>query len=299
MKAMVRNTVMVVGLLVSTAIPAMAQAPVMAQAPSRVAVSATAPIFVQPDARLIPLRTAAVGTMLNVQTVDGDWYRVEFQDPQFGRRVGYIEKRFVTARSEAMDLTIPEAPQTSVAPRFEAQPQTYRPSAGQALRIPSFETSAGWAVQRVGGEIGTLGWSLNLTKNVNQWFSTATEVSGQYGFESADTYFGEVKADAQDHTFLAGPKFVGRLANGRVTPYGQFVGGLLLARAHVNVFDGYLDNSETNLYPAIQPGGGIEVALTDRIGVRMAVDARIAFGEGGHVTAWRFTPGVVIRTGQQ
>jgi hypothetical protein len=270
--------------------------------PARVVVNENAPVFVQPDASVQPLRVAKAGSALNViaSDVNSGWYRVEFQDPQFGRRVGYVEKRFVTAMlPESMDLTIPEVPQTSLAPRFEAQPQTYRPSAGQALRIPSFETSAGWAIQRVGGETETLGWSLNLTKNVNQWFSTATEVSGQYGFESADTYFGEVKADAQDHAFLAGPKFVGRLANGRVTPYGQFVGGLLLARAHVNVFDGYLDNSETNLYPAIQPGGGIEVALTDRIGVRMAVDARIAFGEGGHVTAWRFTPGVVIRTGRQ
>jgi hypothetical protein len=40
------------------------------------------------------------GTALNAIGIEGDWYRVEFQDPQWGRRVGYVEMRHVTALSK-------------------------------------------------------------------------------------------------------------------------------------------------------------------------------------------------------
>ena len=39
--------------------------------PTRIVVNVAAPIYVQPDAKLVPLRTAAVGSMLNVQIGEG------------------------------------------------------------------------------------------------------------------------------------------------------------------------------------------------------------------------------------
>ena len=67
-----------------------------AQSPVRVIVSATAaPLFVKPDTARTPLRFAKEGSILNVIASEGEWYRVEFHDPQWGRRVGYIEKRHV------------------------------------------------------------------------------------------------------------------------------------------------------------------------------------------------------------
>ena len=37
--------------------------------------------------------------MLNVVASEGEWYRVEWDDSQRGRRVGFIEKRFVSQQA--------------------------------------------------------------------------------------------------------------------------------------------------------------------------------------------------------
>jgi hypothetical protein len=76
-------------------------------------VKAPAPIFLLPDATRVPLRTAAAGTRLRVLEENADWVKVEFHDPQFGPRVGYIEARHVTIRRpelEPMDLSVKPEP---------------------------------------------------------------------------------------------------------------------------------------------------------------------------------------------
>jgi hypothetical protein len=66
------------------------------------------------DAKRTPLRTAAVGTSLRVLENNGEWLRVEFQDPQFGRRVGYViatNVRVSKPNQQPMDFSItPAAP---------------------------------------------------------------------------------------------------------------------------------------------------------------------------------------------
>ena len=57
--------------------------------------TATAPIFLRPDMTLTPLRQLPVGTRLRVLDQTSEWVHVEFEDRQYGRRVGYIQKAFV------------------------------------------------------------------------------------------------------------------------------------------------------------------------------------------------------------
>jgi hypothetical protein len=57
--------------------------------------TATAPVFLRPDTSLAPLRQLPVGTRLRVLDQTSDWVHVEFEDRQYGRRVGYIQKAFV------------------------------------------------------------------------------------------------------------------------------------------------------------------------------------------------------------
>jgi len=59
----------------------------------------TAPVYLLPDAQRIPLRQLAEGTTVRVLARDGDWVRVEFSDPQYGPRVGYVESRFIRIRN--------------------------------------------------------------------------------------------------------------------------------------------------------------------------------------------------------
>ena len=84
-------------------------------------VTLAAPIFVAPGAK-VPLRVAAKGTFLHVLKEDVDWVEVEFQDPQYGRRVGWMEARFLSISRPAlqpMDLSVAKA---SAAARPSAEP---------------------------------------------------------------------------------------------------------------------------------------------------------------------------------
>lgn len=98
-----------------TAVPAFAQAP----APTATATS-VAPIYLQPGAQT-PLRVAKAGTLFKVLQEDADWVEVEFNDPQFGRRVGWVEKkllRIARPELEPMDLSVTPA-QTTPSARTE------------------------------------------------------------------------------------------------------------------------------------------------------------------------------------
>jgi hypothetical protein len=71
-------------------------------------VTVAAPIFVAPDVT-IPLRVAAPNTVLRVLKEEGDWVQVEFQDPQYGRRVGWVKAtslRIMRPELQPMDLSI-------------------------------------------------------------------------------------------------------------------------------------------------------------------------------------------------
>jgi len=85
-----------------------------------------APIHLLPDASRTPLRTAKEGTVLRVLEVTGDWVRVEFQDPQFGLRAGYIQARFVRMTEprylQPMDLSVPPSEPEPVS--NQTQPST-------------------------------------------------------------------------------------------------------------------------------------------------------------------------------
>ena len=52
--------------------------------------------------------------------VEGDWLQIQFQDPQFGLRTGYVQKRFVNVsldRLQPLDLSVPPSAQSSPEPQ--------------------------------------------------------------------------------------------------------------------------------------------------------------------------------------
>lgn len=76
-------------------------------------VTTNGPIYVTntPGAGLAPLRVAAVGTVLKIVDEQGDWLQVQFQDPQWGRRTGWVQKKYVSLSNpnlKPMDLSIRE-----------------------------------------------------------------------------------------------------------------------------------------------------------------------------------------------
>jgi hypothetical protein len=51
------------------------------------------PVFIRPDESRTPLRVLKQGTAIRVLEEQGDWVRIEFQDSQYGRRVGYVQRK--------------------------------------------------------------------------------------------------------------------------------------------------------------------------------------------------------------
>jgi hypothetical protein len=106
-------------------------------------VTTTAPIYIYPDATRSPLRTAAVNTRLRVLEEEKDgWIRVEFQDPQFGRRVGYIEAKNVrVTRPEQIPMDLSVTPRPEPPPR---EPEAPAPVATARTAAPSPRFRRGW-----------------------------------------------------------------------------------------------------------------------------------------------------------
>jgi hypothetical protein len=102
-------------------------------------VNAQAPIYLRPGAE-VPLRVAAAGTLLKVLKEEGEWVEVEFNDPQYGRRVGWVQLKLIrVARPELqpMDLSVREMPAApEPARRLEPSPaeQLPPPDAGSSLK---------------------------------------------------------------------------------------------------------------------------------------------------------------------
>lgn len=124
--------------VVSIVITASFAAPAaFAQAPGPGAVVTTvAPIYLQPGAQT-PLRVAKVGTLLKVLQEEGEWAEVEFTDPQFGRRVGWVEKKLLRISRpelEPMDLSVtPAAAPADQSRRFDP------PAASEEIRSRSVQ----------------------------------------------------------------------------------------------------------------------------------------------------------------
>ena len=73
-------------------------------------VTTNAPIYAAAQETPTPLRVAAVGTRLLVLSTDGDWIQVDYNDPQLGRRVGWVLGHYVSLTSHdlrPMDLRCP------------------------------------------------------------------------------------------------------------------------------------------------------------------------------------------------
>lgn len=94
-----------------------------------------APIFLAPDASRQPLRVAREGSRLRVIESASGWMTVQFQDPQFGLRTGYVESRYVrvepSAALQPMDLSVVDAPRVA-APSATPPPPATRSVEAQA-----------------------------------------------------------------------------------------------------------------------------------------------------------------------
>jgi hypothetical protein len=111
-----------------------------------------APIMLFPDSTRTPLQIAPAGTRLISLGVEGQWLRIQFDDPRLGRRNGYIESRFVQTQQRATVATPRPTPVESPVPppdgapaaRLEERPTTpvAVPATGPPLAVTSIERNS-------------------------------------------------------------------------------------------------------------------------------------------------------------
>jgi hypothetical protein len=111
----------------------------LAQGGSETRVRANAPIYIRaaPPDGTTPLRVAAVGTTLRVLAQEGEWLNVEFNDPRWGIRRGWIHATFTDFADAAltpMDLSVRE-------PADPAPPRAYTPQPPEPSSAPYISTT--------------------------------------------------------------------------------------------------------------------------------------------------------------
>jgi opacity protein-like surface antigen len=146
--------------------------------------------------------------------------------------------------------------------------------------VPVVEVSGGYTFMRdlgdnsIDGINFPAGWYASTTVNLNRWFGLVGEVTGSYksnldlGIEELN-----MSTNASEHTFMGGPRFAAKA--GRLMPFGQFLAGAAHLRATVDMpmdIPGHFGVSDTQF--AFQPGAGVNVLLTDNLGLHVAGDYR-------------------------
>jgi opacity protein-like surface antigen len=148
------------------------------------------------------------------------------------------------------------------------------------------------------------GWYFSAAFNPATWFGIVGEVSGSYKNDLDVEYFDlQSSTDAQVYAFLGGPRFFKKM--GRVVPFAQILTGVAHLRAQVRLTPGIpgvvdtVEDSTTDF--ALQPGGGLTILLTDRVGVRLAGDYRsiinFAEEENDYTNEFRMIAGFSLQWG--
>lgn len=170
-----------------------------------------------------------------------------------------------------------------------------------AQGTPRFELSGGYSFMRDAdrAEDFPTGWFASTMGSINDWAGIAVEIGGnnrlcskcQRGPFASQTFLG-TDLHLKVYTYMAGPRFASH-AISAVTPFAQFLFGGSHASGGIE-FDGALNSGLT-----YQPGAGIEINVTPKVGVQFEGDYRIIRTKGRDNKESRLLAGVVIRTGQR
>jgi hypothetical protein len=260
------------------AVPASAQMRIVVSVPE-------APIFVQPNTNLEPLRIAKQGSSLVVTSEESGWYRIEFQDPRLGRRVGFIERRFVQPeRMPAIDVSVPDAP-------AEQRTQRQSPPAPHRLnlaRTQRGDVTVGYVLAHETGATYPLGIAGSDAWRVHPNWDVVAEVAFAHG--EVNALIADVGVNL--FTFQGGIRGWGGSRYGdSVRAFGQVLAGLARATGSIGPLI-----SDSTLGYVIQPGFGVEVPIASSVAIRPQFDIPFGKFEGGEFgRQYRFNVNAVFR----
>jgi hypothetical protein len=252
--------------------------PVAAQEAARtVTLTVDAPVFADPSTDQPPLRIGKAGSVLRLLSVNGDWCQVEFNDPDRGRRTGYVQTKNLQL-SDAAAASFPSSPGSAV--------QVINATTSPGLLDTRGDIAAGYSVLMlwIDGESKTLplGWFASASARVTKGLAIAGEASGHYDSTSASG----TNLSGDVYSLAAGPRAL--FGNARALGFVQ----LLVGSSHFGARGG---SSGTRLWTFLwDTGAGVDVALMSRLSLRTQLDYQFFSAEGETQHGLRLGVGVSI-----
>jgi opacity protein-like surface antigen len=177
------------------------------------------------------------------------------------------------------------------------------PISAAAQDPPKVQFAGGYQLLRAEGETLPVGWFAEIAAGVTPAISVAGLVTGGYKTVEETEIFSGVAVTAEGdlniHMFMGGVRYTVR-NNASVTPFAHaLIGGVrgsiaLTASATVGGETFTTTESDASTEFGLLAGGGVDVRLTDRFGLRVGGDFLRLFVDEGDATGFRLTIGVVF-----
>jgi opacity protein-like surface antigen len=145
------------------------------------------------------------------------------------------------------------------------------------------------------------GWYFDVAGNINPMLGVVFQVGGNYKSIEQTVTVPPITATASVglsvHQFMGGLRVNAR-SNPAVTPFGEVLAGAMVGSVDATVtvtgLGTLLDVSDSGTNFALAFGGGADIRVSDRFGIRAKADYIRIFEEGGGANVFRLGVGVVF-----
>jgi opacity protein-like surface antigen len=171
------------------------------------------------------------------------------------------------------------------------------PAFAQASKPPKAEVAGGYQFIRVEGDNLKKGWFADVAIHTPKVVS----IVGQFSQSSMSVSESGVTGTASIREIAGGIR-ASSWVNPKVTPFAQVLAGGMTAKADVKATVGSASatfkDSETDF--GMQFGGGLNIAASKNIGIRLNADfVRVFHGGGEHTNFYRLAAGAVVPIGKR
>jgi len=168
------------------------------------------------------------------------------------------------------------------------------PSMAMAQDTPIVDLSGGYSFLWDDDGHALNGWYATVALNMNRWFALAADASGHYRSQQIPPIpeLG-VTGGPFDHdvvAFMGGPRVTLRRTP-RLAAFAHLMVGQVTAESE------FMGIKSSNGEAAFETGGGVDIWLARRAGIRVGADYRYIFYEDDDGSGFRFHTGVVFGLG--
>jgi hypothetical protein len=211
---------------------------------------------------------------------NAEWTQVEFQDPEFGRRLGYVQTKYVRIDSPTSVRPAPRVPQSAV-------PQSTPPQRGARVAEKHGDVAFGYTFMHDSDGMWPIGISGSGAWLVHPNIGIVAEA--QYSRGTFQLTVGEI--DGNIWTALAGPRFsAGSRRSDKPQALFQVLAGVATPKAY---FGSFATKSITGF--GVQPGFGVDIPVNRAVAIRPEVDWLFCRLDGENTSAVRVNVSVAFR----